>query len=238
MKNSITGRPPDHPHFSVGGKRPLANTAHRATVAIIAGTILSILFTLTCLPASGTESASLWPTTATPKVSSWNDSSPVELGVGFKSDVAGNITGVRFHKGAGNTGTHSGSVWNTSGQRLATGTFARESTSGWQTLVFSTPLAISPNVTYVASYFAPKGHYAGDQDYFTGGGVASGPLHVFAGTYCYGSSSHYPSSTYRGTNYWVNVLFTPISTTPTPTPTCLLYTSDAADEEDSVDLGG
>ena len=32
---------------------------------------------------------------------------PIEVGVKFRSDVAGTVTGLRFYKGAGNTGTQS-----------------------------------------------------------------------------------------------------------------------------------
>ena len=39
------------------------------------------------------------------------DTSAIELGVKFRSDVAGFITGLRFYKGAANTGTHVGSLW-------------------------------------------------------------------------------------------------------------------------------
>ena len=39
------------------------------------------------------------------------DTSAVELGVKFKSDIDGFITGVRFYKGAANTGTHVGNLW-------------------------------------------------------------------------------------------------------------------------------
>ena len=37
-----------------------------------------------------------------------NDASSVELGVKFRSDVGGSITGIRFYKGTANTGTHVG----------------------------------------------------------------------------------------------------------------------------------
>ena len=45
-----------------------------------------------------------------------NDTSAVELGVKFRSDVAGFITGIRFYKTAGNTGTHTGTLWSTAGR--------------------------------------------------------------------------------------------------------------------------
>ena len=49
----------------------------------------------------------------------------------------GFITGVRFYKGAGNTGTHTGTLYSASGSVLATGTFSNETATGWQMLNFS-----------------------------------------------------------------------------------------------------
>src|SRR5690606_8363734 len=45
---------------------------------------------------------SIWDDSVVPPVES--DPAAVELGVKFRSDVAGEITGLRFYKGAGNTG--------------------------------------------------------------------------------------------------------------------------------------
>ena len=83
-----------------------------------------------------------------------------ELGVKFTSDVTGTVTGIRFYKAAANTGTHIGSLWTAGGTLLASATFTSESPSGWQTVLFSTPVAISPATTYVAGYFDPNGHYS------------------------------------------------------------------------------
>ena len=52
-------------------------------------------------------------------------------------DVSGNISGVRFYKAAGNTGVHTGSLWTSSGQLLATATFVNETASGWQDCLLS-----------------------------------------------------------------------------------------------------
>ncbi len=57
---------------------------------------------------------------------------PVELGVKFRADQDGFVTGIRFYKGSGNTGTHTGSLWSSSGTRLATVTFTGETGTGWQ----------------------------------------------------------------------------------------------------------
>ena len=99
----------------------------------------------------------------------------------FRSDVAGQITGIRFYKGSGNTGTHVGHLWTTTGTMLATVTFTGETATGWQQATFATPVAITANTTYVASYYAPSGHYAADGGYFASKGVDNGPLHALPG---------------------------------------------------------
>ena len=166
----------------------------------------------------------IWSTTATPGNTSNNDASSLEVGVKFQSDSAGLISGVRFYKGSGNAGTHVGNLWTISGTNLATATFTNETASGWQQVNFSSPVAINANTTYVATYFAPQGHYAGDLNYFTSN-VDHAPLHALAsgssggnGVYGYGASSNFPTGSYNASNYWVDVVF---STTilPTPTPT-------------------
>ena len=116
---------------------------------------------------------------ATPATVDSGDTTSVELGVKFKADYNGSITGIRFYKAAANTGMHTGSLWTTTGTRLAQATFANESASGWQTVTFASPVAVTAGTTYVASYFAPSGHYS-----HTSSGLASAvdnpPLHALA----------------------------------------------------------
>jgi hypothetical protein len=140
------------------------------------------------------------------------DGSSIELGVKFKSDVNGSITGIRFYKSAANTGTHIGSLWTASGTRLAQATFTNETASGWQQASFSSPVAITAGTTYVASYFTPSGHYSGTQNALSSA-VDNPPLHTIAnstsgnGVYAYATSSTFPANSYNATNYWVDVLF-------------------------------
>src|SRR5262249_30966352 len=108
--------------------------------------------------------STIWPAAATPAIPFYADR-PVELGVKFRSDVAGSVTGVRFYKGGQNTGSHTGSLWSSSGTLLATGTFTNEMASGWQQLTFATPVTIAPNTTYIASYHTSTG-FAVDVGYF------------------------------------------------------------------------
>ena len=74
-----------------------------------------------------------------PKIPATDDTTSVEVGVKVKPTVNGQVTGIRFYKGTGNTGTHTGTLWSAGGAVLATGTFSGESASGWQSLTFSTP---------------------------------------------------------------------------------------------------
>ena len=67
-------------------------------------------------------------------------------------------------------------VSNGVGTKLASATFTNETASGWQVVRFTTPVAISPNTTYVASYFSSVGRYASTPNFFTNSGVTNGSL--------------------------------------------------------------
>jgi hypothetical protein len=160
-------------------------------------------------------SYSIWNSTATPIVVADPDRAAVELGVKFKSNVNGYITGIRFYKSTSNTGTHVGNLWTSSGQKLATATFTNETASGWQQVNFAQPVAITANTIYVASYHTGVGRYSADENYFANAGVDNGPLQLLSngvsggnGVYKYGTSG-FPNQTYRSSNYWVDVVFTP-----------------------------
>ena len=166
---------------------------------------------------AATAAVSIWPSSATP--STLNDPGTdklVELGVKFKSDVAGTITGVRFYKSAANSGTHVGNLWSSTGTLLATAIFSGETTSGWQQVNFSSPVSIAANTVYVVSYFCPVGYYSNDVSYFSTNGVDNAPLHALKngvsgtnGVYSYGSKSVFPTQSWNASNYWVDVVFKP-----------------------------
>ncbi len=162
---------------------------------------------------------SIWSASAAPSVADGGPDSPVELGVRFRSDVAGKITGVRFYKSTANTGTHVANLWSSTGTNLATATFTGETASGWQQVLFATPVSITAGTAYVASYHTNVGHYAADQDSFASSGVDAPPLHAPAdagsapnGVFAYGSTSAFPSNGWNSTNYWVDVVFAPAAT--------------------------
>ena len=165
----------------------------------------------TAIPSSPPATISIWPVTAVPGKSS-NDS-PTTIGVKFRSDVSGNITGIRFYKVAGGNGTHIGLLYSSSGTLLAQATFSGETASGWQQVDFFTPVAIAANTTYVAAYFRNSA-FAYDIGYFTSTGVDNAPLHALRsgadglnGLYAYGSSPAFPVNSWCDTNYWVDLVF-------------------------------
>jgi hypothetical protein len=149
-----------------------------------------------------------------------HDTNSVEVGTRFTAAVNGNATGVRFWKSPDNQGTHVGSLWSSTGTFLGSVKFTSESASGWQTARFASPIALQAGGSYVVSYFAPKGSYAASYNF--SGRSTSPSLSVASnsGVYRYGSSSEFPSATYRSSQYWVDLTFAPaLSTVATPTAT-------------------
>ncbi len=155
---------------------------------------------------TGLFSASDAPASAT------DDNSSVELGVKFIASARGEITGLRYYKSAQDTGTHVGSLWTSSGQLLGQATFFSETASGWQTVTFAQPIAVSAGVTYVASYHS-NGFYSATANYFTSdhtNGALTAPSSTASGgngLYAYGTGSLFPTASYNATNYWVDVLY-------------------------------
>jgi N,N-dimethylformamidase beta subunit-like, C-terminal/Domain of unknown function (DUF4082)/Bacterial Ig-like domain/Bacterial Ig domain len=172
-----------------------------------------------------TSVTTLFPTDAVPAVSAVDDPNGVELGMRFVPSVSGSVIGARFYKGAGNNGTHTGSLYAADGTLLARLTFSGETGSGWQSARFATPVHVTAGTTYVVSYFAPNGHYAANNGFFTAA-YTSSPLRAPAGSngvYRYGADA-FPSSSYQSSNYWVDPLFVAdAGATSTPPPSGALF---------------
>ncbi|MGZ8552734.1 MAG: Ig-like domain-containing protein, partial [Chitinophagaceae bacterium] len=142
-----------------------------------------------------------------------NDGQGIALGVKFRSTQNGFVTGVRYYKPLGTTGTHIGQLWNNSGTLLAQATYTNETASGWQQVLFTTPVAITAGITYVASYHSPSGDFAASGAYFTQA-VVNGPLRGLAngedgvnGLYKYSATPVFPNNGYNASNYWADVVF-------------------------------
>ncbi|MEQ1956581.1 DUF4082 domain-containing protein [Mesorhizobium yinganensis] len=181
---------------------------------------------------TGPNYVTVFSPTSTPAVVNTTDSSAVELGMKFRSSVAGTVNGIRFYKSNQDTGTHTGALWSSTGTKLATLTFTGETASGWQIATFSSPITITPGQTYTASYHTNVGHYSNTINYFTSD-ITNGPLTALGGNngvYTYGSNSLFPTTSISSTNFWVDVLFTPSAPNTPPTA--------AADSANAVEKGG
>jgi uncharacterized protein DUF4082/Big-like domain-containing protein len=88
-------------------------------------------------------------------------------------------------------------------------TFSAETASGWQQVNLSTPVPIAANTTYTASYYTTVDDYAADENFSWP--VYNAPLHGLAGTYVYGGGGEVPTSVWMGSNYAVDIVFTPVS---------------------------
>lgn len=155
-----------------------------------------------------------------------NDGVPLELGVKFQPRVNGKITGVRFYKASGDPGIHTGTLWQEDGTLITNAVFSNETASGWQEVTFATPVDVTANTTYVASYTSPNGRYGATTDYFESAGITSeyltspksggpsGTNGVFSTT-----GGAFPTQSFDETNYWVDVAFTPNPAAGGPTPT-------------------
>lgn len=144
------------------------------------------------------------------------DTVSVELGAKFTTSQDGTVSAVRFYRSDRNTGPHVVNLWSPQGKVLATATLPDTDgmSVGWQTVTLPTPVEISKGEKYVASYIAPNGRYSADEQGLKEA-KSDGPLTILAsgGVYAYGNGGTYPSNTYKDSNYYVDVVFTP--STPT-----------------------
>lgn len=206
------------------------------TVTDNAGATASTTRQVTVTAPASTTIYKLWPANPTPAEPNNTETAPIELGVKFRASQNGYATGVRFYKGSVNTGTHTGSLWSTSGTRLATVTFTGESASGWQEASFASAVALTAGTTYVVSYFSPTGAFSVTRNYFgsaTTSDILTAPANSETpnGVFKYGSTSQFPTDNYNATNYWVDVIVSstpPAADTTAPTaPTGLTATPSA-----------
>ena len=188
----------------------------RSRAADDSGNIEAPAAGVTVTVGSGNQSCpcTIWPPNTTPALASENDTNAVEVGVKFRSDTDGRITGIRFYKGAANTGTHVGHLWtrdrHAAGQRhlhqrdrhrLAAGQLRDAGRDHRQhhlrrlLLRPERPLRRQRGLLRADRRRPPPLHALED-------GVDGGN-----GLYGYGPSGTFPTGVYRTENYWVDVVF-------------------------------
>jgi hypothetical protein len=192
---------------------------------LVRGNRVLVLALASCaaLVSAASAQTTLMSSTSVPSLIDSNDAQAVELGMKFKSDTNGHITALRFYKAKTNVGTHVGHIWSNTGVLLARAVFTNETASGWQQVNLATPLPITANTVYIASYFAPSGHYSATANYFATKGIDNAPLHALEngvsgpnGVYRYSANSGFPTSTFESTNYFVDLVFQAQATAANP----------------------
>ena len=180
-------------------------TPTSASVTVNGANVTGVNFT------AGTVTTETLFTTQAPTATGLTDGPTVnyELGTLIESDIAGQITAIRFWKDSHESGTHTGHVWSASGTLLATVTFTNETASGWQVQSLTTPLAIAANTTYVVSVNTGNTYYVASAS-----GLASKVTNldlssVVGNDGVYGTPGAFPTGSYANTNYFRDVTFLP-----------------------------
>ena len=200
----------------------------------LAGNALVNDYTWTFTTGANVGGTSIFLPTSAPAEPHANDGQAIEVGMKFRSSQNGFISGIRYFKDEGFTGTRTGHLWTGTGTLLASVVFTGETFSGWQQMLLSNPVAITANTTYVVSYFSSSGDYAASGNYFTQP-VVNGFLHGLAngedgpnGLYKYSATPVFPANSFNASNYWVDVVFNTgggtslpiVSTDPTSQTKC------------------
>ena len=167
--------------------------------------VITVANSTALVNSSGSSNYSIFQSVTSPSPSSnYIGTAPLEVGMKFSSSVNGYISGLRYYKGVGAQGIHIGNLWTSNGTNLASATFTGETASGWQTVSFNSPVAITANTIYVVSYFSPNGDFVYTDHFFTSN-MVNGPLTALACS-CKSaqwgllntSSSAFPNESYLG----------------------------------------
>ena len=192
----------------------------RAFLAALAAALLAVPIGLAVMPDASAAPAptGIFANTLAPTVAVDPDRVPVELGVKFRPQSSGRVTALQYYQGRGARGVTDATLWSASGTVLARVSFATTTEVGWRTVPLAKPVGLTAGSAYVVSYHAPRGGYPTiERDLLTAKTLNGFELPARAGVYTYGSAIAFPTSTYAGTNYLVDVVFQPATTTSTAT---------------------
>ncbi|NJL57573.1 DUF4082 domain-containing protein, partial [bacterium] len=215
----------------------IAGTVYQAQVSTAvtdaAGNALAsaATWTFTTLPEE-TCPCSIWENT--PSVGTYfsTDTASYELGFKFRSSENGYITHLRFYWYPGMTGPFVGRVWSSTGTKLAEVPYPTPTGgAGWQEVALPSPLAITANTVYVASYSVGPGGYpfsgGFSGGFFTAGGVTNGPLTALSAGDAQAltgtrngvlniAPGGFPNASFGDAHYWSDVVFNQTIADTTP----------------------
>ena len=133
-----------------------------------------------------------------------------ELGVKFQTMQSGHITAIRYYKAEDDTGTHTGRIWDSSGNPLGSVAFTNETQYGWQQATLTTPIPVSANKTYVVSVNANQFYVSTPNGLATA--ITNGPLQTVAdgaNGVLNTAPGRFPSSSFQNSNYFRDVVLGP-----------------------------
>jgi len=131
-----------------------------------------------------------------------------ELGTRFTVAAPGRIRAIRYFKDAAATASTAGHLWDDAGNLLATVAISPGTASGWQEAPLAAPLVLVPGRTYVASVSIAHG-FAYTADYFDAFGHGAPPLVAPVAAGVFGAPGSFPTQSWAGSSYWVDVVFDP-----------------------------
>lgn len=158
-----------------------------------------------------------------------DDGTDLTTGMAWRPNVDGFVPALRFWKAPGDTGTHTGYLWNADGsQVLGTVVFPSSGTSGWQQAELGTPVAVTAGTTYVVGVHNTNAAYGATINGLIAGYSYTPALEALAtaavsmplqgsGVYAYGPAGTFPTQS-GSANYFVDVVLdhAEVSTPVTP----------------------
>ena len=149
-------------------------------------------------------------------VGQFNDG-PYEMGVKFTASQAAKVKMFSYYRTAGETGSHTGNLWSSTGTLLASAAFVNETTSDWQYAELSSNVYIIPGNTYVVTVNSNSEYGAGGAQSL-GSSVTNGILSTVADNNngVYGSPGVFPTSSFNNNNYFRDILVEPLTTPAMP----------------------
>lgn len=155
-------------------------------------------------------------TTQTP-ASVGNTESTYTLGTVFKSDVDGQILGIRYYSGGAGTTTNTVALYQYDSETTGTLLGSKDGSAtvgvGWESITFDTPIDIVADQLYVAAWHTYN--YGVTANFFDAAGVTNGHLTAVRnlgtanGKFRDAAALGYPDNNFQGACYFVDVIFAP-----------------------------
>lgn len=180
---------------------------------------LGIAGTADYTPPVPAQAYRIWPATNGPDTDA-ADTAAYSMGMAFSVSAAAQVTEIHYYRGTtAVTPVVTGGIFETVGgtQVGASVTFPDPGTAtGWITATLATPIPVSPGTVYKVVVQYPNNYTSTSHYWDTGagvGGLTNGILTApdattapgGQGTFSVGSTLAYPTETFQGGNYWVDV---------------------------------